>query len=445
MKGDFSRDTFDPRKNFSSVLIQQGRVQIDSDWNEQSAILLHYMRTLAADIIGRHAGPDNGFLIALVKDGPNSSASDMTIAAGRYYVDGILCENPGNVNGKPFGFLDQPNYRPKKVKFPPAFPFLAYLDVWERHVTSFEDADLYEPALGGIDTASRSQVVWQVKVMKGGRTLSTRDDAEALVATIGTSNAMLSARSEQEPADADPCNVEPDARYRGAENQLYRVEIHTGSVDEDGKALTPTFKWSRENGTVVFPVSEIETDNKTTQVTLTNLGRDEKCTLREGDWAELVDDDYSFENRADKLLQVTLIDRDENRVSLDGPTQIGDDPRKHPLLRRWDQRQKPGVTADDAIKIEFGTGDDGWIALEDGIQIQFAEKPNGNAAFYRTGDYWLIPARVATGSVIWPKGQDGKAAMLAPRGIQHHYAPLAIIKSTGDPIDCRFKFAPISK
>ena len=57
MKGDFSRDTFDPVKHFSRVLQQQGRVQLDADWNEQAAILLHYLRTLAADLIGPFAGP----------------------------------------------------------------------------------------------------------------------------------------------------------------------------------------------------------------------------------------------------------------------------------------------------------------------------------------------------------------------------------------------------
>ena len=57
MKGDFSRDTFDPTKGFSRVLMQQGRVQLDADWNEQAAILLHYLRTLAADLIGPCAGP----------------------------------------------------------------------------------------------------------------------------------------------------------------------------------------------------------------------------------------------------------------------------------------------------------------------------------------------------------------------------------------------------
>ena len=68
MKGDFSRNTFDPTKHFSRVLMQQGRVQLDADWNEQAAILLHYLRTLAADLIGPCAGPEGdevyGFKIA---------------------------------------------------------------------------------------------------------------------------------------------------------------------------------------------------------------------------------------------------------------------------------------------------------------------------------------------------------------------------------------------
>ena len=47
MKGDFSRNTFDPGNHYSAVLMQQGRVQVDADWNEQAAIGLHYLRRLA--------------------------------------------------------------------------------------------------------------------------------------------------------------------------------------------------------------------------------------------------------------------------------------------------------------------------------------------------------------------------------------------------------------
>ena len=57
MKGDFTRNTFDPAKHFSRVLMQQGRVTLDADQNEQAAIQLHYLRTLARDLIGPYAAP----------------------------------------------------------------------------------------------------------------------------------------------------------------------------------------------------------------------------------------------------------------------------------------------------------------------------------------------------------------------------------------------------
>ena len=68
MKGDFSRDTFDRHHHFSRVLMQQGRVLLDADWNEQTAIVLHYLRTLAADIIGPRGGPGDGFKISCSDD-----------------------------------------------------------------------------------------------------------------------------------------------------------------------------------------------------------------------------------------------------------------------------------------------------------------------------------------------------------------------------------------
>lgn len=47
----------------------------------------------------------------------------------------------------------------------------------------------------------------------------------------------LKAKAKDEPdPDTRPCIISPEARYRGAENQLYRVEIHgNGSArDDDG-------------------------------------------------------------------------------------------------------------------------------------------------------------------------------------------------------------------
>jgi hypothetical protein len=54
---------------------------------------------------------------------------------------------------------------------------------------------------------------------------------------------------------------------------------------------------------------------------------------------------------------------------------------------------------------------------------------------FRSGDYWLIPARVATGDVIWPSetatDAQGKNVIhpvaKPPDGVTHHYVALATV------------------
>ena len=55
MQGDFSLNPLAYRAGVSRVLHQQGRVQLDSDANEQVESLLHFSRGLAVDLIGAHA------------------------------------------------------------------------------------------------------------------------------------------------------------------------------------------------------------------------------------------------------------------------------------------------------------------------------------------------------------------------------------------------------
>ena len=69
MKGDFSRDTYDKKNDFLRVMMQQGRVHVDADWNEQIAIMWDYIRNLAVDLGGKHGG--NAFELVMLgkKDG----------------------------------------------------------------------------------------------------------------------------------------------------------------------------------------------------------------------------------------------------------------------------------------------------------------------------------------------------------------------------------------
>src|SRR3954467_10902801 len=135
MKGDFTRDTFDPLKHFSQVLMQQGRVTLDADFNEQSAILQHHARKLVRDLIGPYAAPavGGGFLLAPDPD------NIFTISKGHYYVDGILVEN--DTDNCTYG--NQPDFPlPKDDALVVARggaanapTFWIYLDVWEQHIT----------------------------------------------------------------------------------------------------------------------------------------------------------------------------------------------------------------------------------------------------------------------------------------------------------------------
>ena len=165
MKGDFTRRTFRRRDHYRSVLLQQGRVALDADWNEQVEIQDQLDRTTTLDTVGRHGAPagDAGMEIVCATGDITTGgckADDLRISDGRYYVDGILCENE-----KAVPLAAQPDLPGMEL---PSYPgrYIAYLDVWAEHVTMFERPELREVALGGPDTATRSRTIWQVRLVK---------------------------------------------------------------------------------------------------------------------------------------------------------------------------------------------------------------------------------------------------------------------------------------
>jgi hypothetical protein len=469
MHSDFSRLTFQPAKHYSAVLTQQGRIQLDADANEQTAIELHRTRTLTADIIGQHGGPADpadagGFAIGHVSG--NHDVDDLTISAGRYYVDGILCdatrpelgeavpadgarqEEPGEP-GTPatWTYWDQPDaYRDQDLaqdRLPDRLPYLVYLKVWERSVSAVEDPAIREAALGTAmpDTAARLKTVWQVLPLPAselnipdGPAETVRTAFDTWARTQQTAGARLAVRTQRpERADEDPCLVHPNARYRGVENQLYRVEIHHGGTAAEGA----TFKWSRENGSVVFPVSDIDG----TWIALATLGDDDKLSLDAGDWIEVADSAYLSRGEPAPLLHIEEVDLPGRRVRLSGEPVpgIGRIAARHPFLRRWDPSATGGHgaprLAGGALQITEGS----WIELEDGVQVWF--KPGGT---YRPGDYWTIAARTVPGTVEWPQNTAGEPLLLQPEGIRVHHAPLAWVMSDNTIVDLRRLFHPLT-
>ena len=580
MKGDFSRWTFNPDNHFTRVLMQQGRVQLDADWNEQVAILLHTMRQMVSDMMGPHGTWDEAaFKIR------NVEGKYEVNQKGRYYAEGVLVDTATDSDN--WQEIDEAGDNK-----------LIYLDVWERHLTYVEADEVHQPglrevALKGADTTTRAKVVWRVRMQGLSSVTGLLDNLQTKITTYqglvqsldasdelptedftGFSelveqlnqiinafdtgsfpdslpedniysdvitplyyvvkdlqelqdetpnndkienvrkslNDVIKAFDEDEnkvpenlpeneiysqvitplynvikalqaleaqatlgdaedktitrlikehrrwqlekdiqylksvieteiynhilkptlplmrastddstsSTETDSCIIPPDAAYTGPENQLYRVEIHEG-----GKADQATFKWSRENGTVIFLINpeKITPSGNEVTVEVKNFGRGTEVGLVPDDWVELTYDSLVESLSPGQMLQVTAIDPVTAMVTLKGNSQVSlpdaANAIKHPILRRWDQGSK-------AISINTDTSH----ALEKGIHITFG------SGTYRTGDYWLIPARTATRDIEWPADEQGNPKAIPPHGIEHHYAPLAII-SDGEVIDCR--------
>jgi hypothetical protein len=257
-----------------------------------------------------------------------------------------------------------------------------------------------------------------------------------LVDMFGISNAMMAARIDPGPTDSGPCVISPDSKYRGLENHLYRVEIHKG-----GKAGAATFKWSRDNGSVLTALIGISGNDL---MVANSRGFTAGC------WVELTDE--ALDLRGERGLLVKVAKVEVGILTVDPSTVTGtlewSDSFVHPKARRWDQTQVGDIVLDHgAVPIEEASPDDpAWIDLEDGIQIQFSE--NGE---YRSGDYWLIPARVATGDIEWPREVDIDGEVVGtpqlPRGIEHHYAPLCFVQWQDKELqstNCRCEFGPVN-
>lgn len=424
MSGDYSRFTFRPVRRFASVRLQQGRVQQDSDWNEHSDVLRERTRLLGLDSGGPAWVPalttPDGFVIGAIAGPP----ADLSIHDGRIYVEGRLAEV---FPDEGVTYLQQP-FLPDPPAPNPAIDTLVYLDLWEREVTWVEDPTMLDVALGGVDTATRIQQVWQVKLFEQrGVPAACGVDLDAL---FPPSAGRLTTSAVAPPAPGDPCILPPSAGYRGIENRLYRVEVQT-----PGPLGTALFKWSRDNGSIASRVTSIAVAGGQTRLSVNRVGRDARLRFRINDWVTLTDDHRELWGEAGQMARVIDIDESRRIVVLDravptagrafGATAAAVVAR-NTRLQRWDESAPLNVIDGDGLMTTAA----GPIDLEDGVQVSFSVAAPGGA--FNVGDYWIFAARTADAGVEL-------LTAAPPRGIHHHYLQLAAIPAGGPPADCRPK------
>jgi hypothetical protein len=460
MAADVSRVRINPLLDYAGVELKQGGVLLDADANELVAVLDRRLRALSSDVLGRAtvgANTPDAFRVTV-------GGAGLLIGRGRLYVDGLLAENHGAADPAQREFDDllaesrfaaavpydaQP-YLPDPPPLPEAGRHLVYLDVWDREVTHLENPGLIETAVG-VETSSRRQIVWQVRVLAEEADTATcsspDEDIAGWVDVIAPSTGRLTTGTYEVSAVTDPCELPPTGGYRGLENQLYRVEVH----DPGQPGAGATFKWSRDS--VGSRVSSMVSDSA---LELESLGRDAVLRFNAGDWVEITDDVREFSQSPGEVRKIATINEATRRITFT-PALPGDMlPATFPdsafararnvRVRRWDQNgrvlsasgggatevfqdlDEPAATG--VIDIpQAGT----TLLLEHGVTVNFDSL--GDKGF-RVGDFWVFAARTADASVE-------RLDSAPPRGIHHHFARLAIWDvAAGSVSDCRTPWPP---
>jgi hypothetical protein len=451
MPGDYSRRLFRKNKHYSGVLMQQGRVQLDADWNEQLDLQLYRTETEAIDVIGRCGVPrkNGGFLI-----GTGPGGQDLTISAGRIYVDGLLCELEQQSTYTTQPYLPNPDLT-SVITSPPTSPpgptrrlsvpdghYLVYLDAWQQERTALDDQLIREVALGGPDTTARLQNVWQVKLLSvnvtspptspPGVEFKCKTAFPEFQQLTAPSTGTLNAQTAPPKPEEDPCLLPPTSGYSGLENQLYRIEIQNGgTLTAAGGPVT--FKWSRDNASVETTVVSIAND----VATVKDTGKDELLSFANNQWVEIVDEESTLKAKPRALVQIDSVAPATHEITF--KTSLSSFASLIPglKLRRWDQSKSAdqnGLPATPGV----------WIDVEAGVQVQFSP------GTYHTGDYWLIPARTITREIEWPpfKIPNTQPVAQPPRGVRHHFCRLALLEVNRGVLqlnDCRTTFPPLTE
>ena len=451
MFGDFSRDSFDPSKHYTRVLMQQGRPLTDADWNEMVELLVREQRELVVSLVGWHGTSDGGFELLSTGNGA------YRLQAGTYYVDGLLCRNECDSN--PFNL-------------PPILTVdsdvgLIYLDTWDETISAADDGSLIDPAMPAVDTAVRSRVNWAVRAVKTSANLDPSTNRADLIQVIKGPSAKaqpasLEARIVSTKASRpgnDACEMR--AGQTSGVEQVYRIEVHQSAITPtatpagggagaaagaagapiaaSATVQNPELKWSRSNGITAHPVREI-LGNQLMLAAAESVGRSIKKQFKPGAWIELVDKNGLSASKDRALLKIT--DVHDDSVTVEGLTQEGEkDVLAHAsavhassyFIRQWDQNadlSPPTVKV--TVVGQNPNANDGWVRIENGLEIRVLD-----TGYCLEGDYWLL--RVSSGGRVHfsrrrPVNRNGNSVECAEAVRAHHFAPLGKITKSGSTL-----------
>jgi len=283
MGSDRARVSYDPTRHWRALVAQQGRVTVESDWNEEVAILDERDRLGTLDIVGPFGSPDGGYAVTVVPGGGagGSTAGDLTVGPGILYLGGERLELD-----TPITYSTQPDWLDHSsdpLWVDPAVPDgtadeLVYLLAIDQEVSAVEDPALADVALGGPDTMQRKRLLQHVARQVGdGATCTTAwDDFQQSLTAGGLSfdpstmllesTTILEVSFTELPGPVTPCQPVATGGYLGAENQMLRVMV-TGVTNG-----VPDIVWGFDDASFLYRLAAATYDTAADITTLT-LGR----------------------------------------------------------------------------------------------------------------------------------------------------------------------------
>jgi hypothetical protein len=444
---DISRSATDFRKHYQSVRMQMGRPLAEDDFNEFARIVGEDLRRSRVHTIGPAGSPDSGLHITNPTVTPQGL--DFDIGAGTFYLGGMRLEieHPESYHAQ----SDWP--RAEVIPVPSAQSRerldLVYVEAFAQTVRPEEDNELFEVALGGVDTSTRIRTIRRVRVQPEVKSTNCPDAWTSFVSTWKNKgewqqecefvpDVKLKVGFAADGTKEDLCSPPVVGGYLGAENHTIRVQL----VDEDH------FTWGYDNATPLYRVSVGGPDsNQRRTVTLSDDPKDQAHWPRAGQVVELLRSDCVLPN-GERLAETTgslakvaeSYDPDQKTFTVEGAALNVSPAPPWTYLRVWDR----GADTSSEPAIAF-TPDQEEELTGTGLTITVI------GTEFRAGDHWTIAARPASpNSVVpWEFTTEGRP----PHGYRRFYAPLAIIRWYYDgrgvqgevTSDCRRPFRPLTE
>ena len=439
MGADKARVSYDPTRHYRTVVMQQGRVTLEADWNENQSIFTEEVRKETLEIIGPAGTPDDGYQV--MPPVPPDTPDDFSVSAGTMYVGGVRVQLDSAVNySAQADWLDHstdPTWvDPSHLHGGPTDEYV-YLFLREQEVSAVEDLVLREVALGGPDTAARTRIIQHIVRCE----TATTDCAGGLAAAIAEwtaqglvfdpktmrllpqSNLKVSFGSLPPP---DPCEPEVVGGYLGADNQLVRVQI-TGQN---------TLIWGFDDASFMYrinidPAGQILT-LQSQPVDAFHQPQANQVVEVLRDAADLGNGDYVASPTG--VVQTLATSYNQSTQQLTLPTALPApylDAAQTPqaFLRIWQQQ------------LTFVPG----TAIELGATGLFVTINSVAAAPFHVGDFWMFAVRPSTPTQVYPyRYIDPAQPAQFPDGPRMWACGLAAIEWDAGVLkvdqDCRIQF-----